>query len=49
MASNCELTIEPLNGMRIEQIPGGLPVAENKISVGNICYGQSRDIIVKFH
>lgn len=47
-ASNCELKIEPLNGAKIEKIYGGLPMKDNStILVGNLQYGQSREIVLK--
>lgn len=47
MASNCELNIEPLNGAKIEAVPGGLPFLDGKLLVGELQFGQNRDILVK--
>lgn len=41
--------LEPINGAKIEKIPGGIPHKKNVIYVGDIKFGQTRDIIVKMN
>jgi len=47
MANECKLKIEMLNGAKLIEVPGGYPVENDIISVGDIKFGQHRDIILK--
>lgn len=49
MANECQLKIELLNGVKLEKVPGGYPVENNVIFVGDIKFGQRRDIMLKLH
>ena len=47
MSNTCTLKLEPLNGAKIIEYPGGIKHDKNEIEVGDLKFGQSRDIIVK--
>lgn len=47
MGSQCKLTLEMLNGTKILQIPGGFIRQGNTIKLGDIKFGQPRDIVIK--
>ena len=47
MANECKLKIEMLNGAKLIEVPGGYQVENDVISLGDIKFGQRRDIILK--
>lgn len=49
MANECQLKIEFLNGVKLDNVPGGYPIDKNVIFVGDIKFGQRRDIVLKLH
>lgn len=48
MGSNTQLTLEPLNGAKIEHIYGGYKTDNNVTQCGELRFGQYKDMIVKF-
>ena len=47
MANECKLKIEMLNGAKLMEVPGSYLVEHDVIDVGDIKFGQRRDIILK--
>ena len=47
MANECKLRVDMLNGAKLLEVPGGYNVEENLISVGDVKFGQRRDIVLK--